>query len=158
MTVQELNTLHTVCELERIQFLTKLAMSVQNPQLAGFLSTGNRSTFFYVEGSTALLYDCPYFLSPLYKTDRCFDRIPIHFKDTLLYVDPITRQTYDYATPIACDIIPKNIFELDPDSDDQDFYILGPEPIERKPSLLFTSSQSKTIIRPNTFTAQDAGI
>ena len=28
MTVQELNTLHTVCELERNQFLTKLAMSV----------------------------------------------------------------------------------------------------------------------------------
>ena len=37
MIVQELNTLHTVCELERNQLLTKLAMSVQNPQLAGFL-------------------------------------------------------------------------------------------------------------------------
>ena len=45
MTVQELKTLHTVCELERNQLLTKLAMSVQNPQLAGFLSTGNRSNF-----------------------------------------------------------------------------------------------------------------
>ena len=31
------NTLHTVCELEHNQFLTILAMSVQNPQLAGFL-------------------------------------------------------------------------------------------------------------------------
>ena len=41
MTVQELNTLHTICELERNQLLTKLAMSVQNPQLAGFLLTGN---------------------------------------------------------------------------------------------------------------------
>ena len=68
-------------------------MSVQNPQLAGFLLTGNRSNFLYVEGSTACLYDCPPFLSPLYKADRCFDRIPIHFKDTLMYVDPITRQT-----------------------------------------------------------------
>ena len=37
MTVQEIKTLHTVCELERNQLLTKLAMSVQNPQLAGFL-------------------------------------------------------------------------------------------------------------------------
>ena len=36
MTVQELNTLHTICELERNQLLTILAMSVQNPQLACF--------------------------------------------------------------------------------------------------------------------------
>ena len=69
MTVQELNTLHTICELERNQLLTILAMSVQNPQLAGFLLTGNRSNFLYVEGSTAWLYDCPHFLSPLYKAD-----------------------------------------------------------------------------------------
>ena len=97
MIVQELNTLHTVCELERNHFLTKLAMSVQNTQLGGFLSTGNCSNFLYVEGSTAWLNDCPHFLSPLYKVDRCFDRIPIHFKGTLMYVDPNTRQTcYSY--------------------------------------------------------------
>ena len=158
MTVQELNTLHTKCELERNQLLTKLAMSVQNPQLAGFLLTGNRSNFLYVEGSTAWLYDCPHFLSPLYKADRCFDRIPIPFKETLMYVDPMTRQTYDYATPITCDNNPRNTFELDRDSDDQDFYIRGPEPIKRKPPLMFTPSQIKTTIRPNSFTAQDAGI
>ena len=158
MTVQEVNALHTVCELERNQLLTILAMSVQNPQLAGFLLTGNRSKFFYAEGSTARLYDCPHFLSPLYKADRCFDRIPIHFKDTLIYVDPITTQNYDYATPIACDNNSRNIIELDPDSDDHDFYNLGPEPIKRKPPILFTPSPIKTTIRPNTFTVQDAGI
>ena len=53
---------------------------------------------------------------------------------------------------------PRNIIELDSDSDDQDFYILGPEPIKRKPQLMFTPSQIKTTIRPNIFTAQDAGI
>ena len=36
-TVQELNTLHTICELERTQLLTILAMSVKNPQLAGLV-------------------------------------------------------------------------------------------------------------------------
>ena len=36
-------------------------------------------------------------------------------------VDPITRQTYDYAT---CDNNPKNIIEPDPDTDDQDFILL----------------------------------
>ena len=38
-----------------------------------------------------------------------------------------------------------------------DFYILRPEPIKRKPPM-FTPNQIKTTIRPNTFTAQDAGI
>ena len=158
MTVQQLNTLHTVCEQERNQLLTIQAMSVQNPQLAGFLLPGNQRHFLYLEGSTAWFYDCPHFLSPLYKADRCFDCIPIHFKDTLMYVDPITRKTYDYATPIACDNNPKNIIELDPDSDDQDFYILGPEPMKQKPPLMFTPSRIKTIIRSNTFTTQNADI
>ena len=158
MTVQGINTLLTVCELERNQLLTILAMSVQNPQLAEFLLTGNRSNFLYLEGSTAWLYDCPHFLSPLYKDDRCFDRILIHFKDTHMYVDPISRQTYDFATPIAYDNNLRKIIELDPDTDDQDIYILGPEPFKQKPPLMFTPSQIKTTIRPNTFTAQDAGI
>ena len=90
-----------------------------------------------------------------YKADRCFDLIPVYFKDILTY-DPITRQTYNYATPIACDKNPRNIIELDPD--DQDFHILGQELIKRKPPLMFTPSQIKTTIRPNTFTTQDASI
>ena len=69
MTVQELNTLHTICEMEKNQLLTILATSVQNPQLAGFLLTGNPSNLLFVEGSTAWLYDCPHFLSPLYEAD-----------------------------------------------------------------------------------------
>ena len=153
MAAQELNALHTVCELEPNQLLTKLATLVQNPQLAGSLLTGNRSNFLHVEGSSAWLYACPHFLSPLYKTDRCFVRIPLHFKETL-----VTRQTYDCATPIACDNDRRNIIELDPYSDDQDFYIFGPEPIKRKPPLVFTPSQIKTTKRSNIFTAQDAGI
>ena len=122
MTVQELNTLHTICELERTQLLTILAMSVKTPQLAGFLSTGNSSNFLYVEGSTAWLYDCPHFISPLYKAeDKCFDRIPIHYRETIMYVDSITRQTFIYATPIKCGNNPQNNIELDPDTDDGDF-------------------------------------
>ena len=99
MTVQELNTLHIVCELKKTQLLTLLAMPVKIPQLAGFLLTGNRSIFLYVEGSTAWLYDFPHFISPLYRADKCFDRIPIHYRETVMYVDPKTRQTFTYATP-----------------------------------------------------------
>ena len=158
MTVQEHNTLHTICELERNQLLTTLAISVQNPQLAGFLLTGNRSNFFYVQGSTAWLYDCPLFLSSLYKADRCFDRLPIHYKDTLMYVQPITRQTYDFATPIPCDNNPRNNIEVNLDTDDQVFYIVRQEPPKMNPPIMFTPNQIKTTKRRNTFTAQDAGI
>ena len=56
-TVQELNTLHTVCELERNQLLTQFATSVHNPQFVRFLLTGNRSNFLYVEGAAVWLYD-----------------------------------------------------------------------------------------------------
>ena len=125
MTVQELNTLHTICELERTQLL-----SVKNPQLAGFLLTGNRSNFLYVEGSTAWLYDCPHFISPLYKADKCFDRIPTHYRETIMYVDPMTRQTFNYATPIKCGNYPQKIIELVPDTDDGDFYVLTPDPLK----------------------------
>ena len=158
MTVQELNTLHTVCELERTQLLTILAMSVKNTHLAGFLLTGNRSNFPYVEGSTAWLYYCPLFLSPLYKADKCFDRVPIHYRETIMYVDPITRQTFNYATPIECGNNPQNIIVLDPDADDGDFYVLTPDPLKREPPQMFKHTQIKTTITPNTFTAQDAGI
>ena len=84
ITVQEINTLHTVCELERTQLLTILAMSVKNLQLAGFLLTGNCRNFLYVEGYTAWLYDCPHFISPLYKADKCFDRNPIQYRETIM--------------------------------------------------------------------------
>ena len=66
MTVSELNTLHTVCDTERTQLLTILALSVKKLQLAGFILTQNRSNFQYVEGSTAWLNDCPHHRSQLY--------------------------------------------------------------------------------------------
>ena len=133
-------------------------MSVKNPELAGFLLTGNRNNFLYKEGSTAWLYDCPHFISPLYKADKCFDRIPIHCRETIMYIDPITRQTFNYATPIECGNNPQNIIELDPDADDGDFYVLTPDPLKREPPQMFKPTQIKTTITPNTFTAQDAGI
>ena len=99
-----------------------------------------------------------FFFTPLFKADRCSDRIPIHFQDTFMSVDRITRQSYHYATTITCDNSPRNKSEFDPDLDDQNFYILKPEPINGKSPLMCTPSQSKTTIRANTFTAQDATI
>ena len=45
MSIPELNTIHHICELEPTQLLTIIAMSVENPQLAAYLLTGNRSKF-----------------------------------------------------------------------------------------------------------------
>ena len=157
MTVQELNTLHTVCELERTELLTILAMSVRNLHLAGFLLTGNRSNSLYVEGSTAWVYDCPHFMSPLYKADECFDRILIYDRETIMDVDPITRRTFNYATPIEYGNKPQNIIELDPDTFDGDFYVLTPDPHKREAPQMFKPTQIRTTLTLNTFTAQDAG-
>ena len=101
MTIQELNTLHHICDLERIQLLTITAMSVQGPQFAGYLLCGGCSNFLYVEGFTAWLYDCPDFPSPLGQADIYFDRIPVYHQDILLYTNPIAKQTFNYATPIS---------------------------------------------------------
>ena len=63
LPVAELNTLHTIWEVERFQLLTILTISVENPQLAGFLRTETRSNFLYVVCSTASQYGCPHHLS-----------------------------------------------------------------------------------------------
>ena len=102
MTVSELNTLHTVCELERTQLLTILAMSVKNTQLAGFLLTQNRSNFLYVEGSTAWLYECQHHISYLYIDEQCYDKTPIHYQDTsnLLIRLPVKLLTMPLLYPV----------------------------------------------------------
>ena len=55
MAIQALKTPYCFFELERTQLANLLGMSVQNPQLAGYLSTGNRCNFLNVQGSTACL-------------------------------------------------------------------------------------------------------
>ena len=75
-----------------------------------------------------------------------------------MYVEPITRQTFNYATKIECGNNPQNIIDLDPDTDDGDFFVLTPDSHKRETPKMFKPTQIKTTITPNTFTAQDAGI
>ena len=110
MSVAELNTLHTICEVTRTQLSTILEMSVKNPKFAGSILTQNRSKFLYVEGSTAWLCDCPHHLSPLYIAEQCYDKIPGNYLDTVMYVDPITHQTFEYANQISCENNPQNVY------------------------------------------------
>ena len=75
-----------------------------------------------------------------------------------MYEDPITRQTFIFATPIEYENNPQNIIELDPDTDDGDFYVLTPDPLKKEAPQMVKPTQIKTTITPNIFTAQDAGI
>ena len=77
-------------------------MSVQNLQIAGYVSTGNFSKFLCIEGSTAWLFDCPRFFSPLIEADKSFDSLPIYHQDTVVYIDPIPRQSIKYTTLVSC--------------------------------------------------------
>ena len=132
MSLAELNTPHTICEVERTQLLTILAKSVKNPQLLGFLLTQNRSNVLYVEGSTAWLYDCPRHLSPLYTAELWYEKISVNYLETVMNVDPIS-QTFKYANQIPCENSPRKVFALDPDTDH--FCVQYPQSINKVPPL-----------------------
>ena len=92
MTVQELNTLRTVCELERKKLLQYLQCQYKILNLLDSFYQEVAVTSYTLKNCLALRLST-FFLSN--KAGLCFDCILIHFKDTLMYVDPITRQTYD---------------------------------------------------------------
>ena len=98
MSIQELKTIHPKGELERIKLLVKITMSVQNPQLAGYLLTGNRSNFLYAESSNSWLIEYPQFLWALCEPDKCIDLTPLYHENTVMYIDPTKTQTFNDAT------------------------------------------------------------
>ena len=55
----EMQLLQNKCEQERTQILTNLMLALENPRLAGYMLTGNRSMFLEKDGSLAWLYHCP---------------------------------------------------------------------------------------------------
>ena len=101
MTIQELNAIHLICEIERTQMLTLLALSFQNPQHGGYYLNGNSSNFLYVERSTAWLYDSPQLHSLVFEADTCFDSTRIYHQNNVKCIDLKTRQTFDYTTTFS---------------------------------------------------------
>ena len=123
-------------------------MSVQTPQLADYCLTGNRGNFLYVEGSTACLFDCPQFVSPLYEADKCFSRIPIYYQDTVMFLGPIPRQTFQDSTLLSCYNNPQNAVALQPEKDEQ--YVPTPRPVLQAFLTLFGPKQNQSALNPNT--------
>ena len=102
MSVAEIYTLQNVCEVERTQLLTILAMSVQNPQLAGFVLTQNRSNFLYVEAKLSGVMIVR-IISPLYVAEQGNENIPGNYFHTVMHIDPITRQSFEFADQKPCE-------------------------------------------------------
>ena len=144
-------------ELERTQLLTILMLAMQNTRLAGYMLTGNRSMFLDTDGSVAWLYHCPKFLSPLRVLDKCYDRIPILFERTTNFVDPITRQTYDFASEIRCMGEYTNVFQLDLENDYSWCQVL-PDPMPFNKPLLFKPTELGHSTQFPTFDTRRAGM
>ena len=136
LQASELNLLKNQCEQERIQIFTILMLSVENPRLAGYMLTGNRSMFLETDGSPAWLYSCPQVRSPLPTLNQCYDKIPILYKGQIQFVDPITRQTLPDALPQNCSDPIKNFSQTDMDQKDP-WYSLTPEITHRDRPAVF---------------------
>ena len=145
------------CEQERTQILTNLMLVLENPRLAGYMLTGNRSMFLETDGSLAWLYHCALVHSPLHTMGQCYDRIPIIYGSEIRFVDPIARKTYPDAVTKNCSDRIKNLFQLDMDQEDS-WYTLTPGiDHQDKPAVFGPKKATLTTAQP-LFRSQDAGM
>ena len=117
LQASEIRLLKNQCEQERIQTLTSLLLSLENPCLVRYMLTGNRSIFLETDGSLAWLYHSPLVHSPLHTMNQCYDWIPILYEGQIQFVDPITRQTHPAADLHNCTDRIKNFFQFDMDQE-----------------------------------------
>ena len=89
--------------------------------------------------------------------DKCYDRIPILFERSTKIVDPITRQTYDFASEIPClgDYI--SVFQLDVENDNSRYQLL-PDTMPFNKPLLFKPTELGHITQFPTFDTRRAGM
>ena len=72
--------------------------------------------------------------SLIYIAEQCYDKVPVYYRDTVMYVDPISRQTFEYGNQIPYESNPQNVISLDPDTNQ--YYVPTPNHIKRS-SLTF---------------------
>ena len=111
-------------------------ISRENPRLAGYTLTRNRSMFVKTNGNVAWLYNCPEFHSPLQIPNKCYNRIPVLHEDEIHFVDPISRQTFTKAEEKLCSEKHSNLFQLDVD-DDNSWVELTPQITKVRGPALF---------------------
>ena len=153
----EIQLLQNQCEQEFTQILTNLMLALENPRLAGYMLTGNRSMFLETDGSLAWLYHCPKFHSPLHTMNQCYDKIPILYEGEIRFVDPITRQTYPDAVPQNCSDRIKNLFQLDMDQEDS-WYTLTTGIVHQDRPAIFGPKKITPMSAQSLTGSQDAGM
>ena len=157
LQVSEIQLLKNQCEQKRTQILTILMLSLENPRLAGYMLTGNRSMFLETDGSLAWLYHCPLVHSPLHTMNQCYDWIPIIYEGQIQFVDPITRQTHPAANIQKCTDRIKNLFQFDRDQEDS-WYILTPGIVHQDRPAVF-GPKGFSLVAVHSFPgSQDAGM
>ena len=85
----------------------------------------------------------------MYEAHNGSDCIPIYYQDAGMYIDPMTRQNFTYATPTSCDNIPQNVKGLDLHNDEH--YVLTPKPVLPAAPTLFQPKQVQSANCRNIF-------
>ena len=125
--------------------------------MARYLLTRKRSNFLDIEGVLLWLCECQHYSSSFSThKEKIFDKIPIYYQYSIDSVDPICRETYPFATEIACDSNPVDIFVLD--SDGNEYYPLTLTPVNQDPRTHLKPSKNRSTIHFNTFSAHTAGL
>ena len=159
MSLSELETLHQICELERTQISQSLALAVLKIPYAGYLLSGNRSNFLDYEGNILWFYTCTKKVSSLYvfEDKRCYKRIPIFYKNKVLFVDTLSRRTYFWDTAVPCGSENShNVVQLIPDEDK--YYLLTLYPTLMQPLKKFSPESIRAIARNPNIDLQSIGI
>ena len=132
-------------------------LALENPPLAGYILTGNRSMFLETDGSVPWLYHCPKVHSLLHTMNQCYDKIPILYRGQSQFVDPITRQTYPHATTQNCSDLIMNLFQLDMDHEDP-WYTLTPGIVHQNKPAIFGLQDINPVASHTFIGSQDAGM
>ena len=132
-------------------------LSMENPRLAGYMLTGNRSMFLSTDGSLAWLYHCPLMRSPPHVMTQCYGKIPIFYKNAIFLVDPITQQTYPDAQGQKCSDRIKKLFQFDME-DENSWFTITPTLEHRKRPAVFGPKDVTPVSRRAFGGAGDAGI
>ena len=74
-----------------------------------------------------------------------------------MFVNPITRQTFQFANEIDCTVTSKNLFQLDLDNSNS-WYQLMPAPVPFKPDADFAQQQIGYIQKISDYDSRRAGI
>ena len=157
LPASEIQLFQTQCEQERTQTLALPVLSLENPRLAGFMLTGNRSMLLKNDSSLAWLYHCPLVHSPLHTMNQCYDRIPILYEGQIQLVDPIERQTHPEANIQNCTDRIKNLFQFDMDQEDS-WYILTPGIIHQDRPAVFAPKEVSHVAVHSFRGSEDAGM